>query len=85
MLNEGQKIILPDSGPAEVIKITESRARVKLLSKKQFNFTTIAGKDISFEASGRAIDISPNSEVEIIETEFIDRDEKVVKDLFAVI
>jgi hypothetical protein len=66
MLTVGMKIKLPQSGVAEVIMVSESRARVKLLSERACNFSTATGKEVQFNAGGREIDISPNAEVQIL-------------------
>jgi hypothetical protein len=66
MLIEGQIIMLPGSGAAEVLFVNESRARVRLLTKTEKQIHTALGEDVTFLGSGREIDISPESSVEVI-------------------
>jgi hypothetical protein len=66
-LKQGMKILLPQSGPAVVLFTTETRARVRLLAKKNCDFKTFDGKRVKFEAPGKEMDISLNSEVEVLQ------------------
>ncbi len=66
MLEQGQIIKMPSAGLAEVLSVNESRAHVKLLTKTDKHIHTAFGEDVNFASSGREIDISPNSEVEVI-------------------
>jgi hypothetical protein len=61
MLQADQNILLPASGPAKVVFVNESRARVRLLSVNNCEDPT--------RRVGSEFDISPESEVEIIEVE----------------
>lgn len=66
-LKPGMKILLPNSGAAEVLFVNESRAKIRLLSRRKYKFETLTGKEVNIDKPGREFDISPNSECEIIE------------------
>ena len=67
MLEQGQIIKMPSAGLAEVISVNECRAHIKFLSKMEKTFhTKFSDEEVHFTSSGGTLDISPNSEVEII-------------------
>lgn len=67
MLQPGQTIKMPNDALAEVISVNDSRAHIKLLTKTEKVFsTTFSDQEVRFASSGQCLDISPNSEVEII-------------------
>ena len=66
MLIEGQIIETSSGNLYEVISVNESRAHIKSLTKKENSFHTAFGQQISFSSGGSELDISPNSEVKII-------------------
>lgn len=66
MLQENQIIKMPGGELAEVLLVNECRARVRSLSKRTNNFTTALGDTVQFTSPGREIDISPNSDVEVV-------------------
>ena len=66
MLQDGQTIKLNDNSLAKVISVNESRAHIKLLAKTEKHISTRFGEGVTFLSSGGTLDISPNSEVEIV-------------------
>lgn len=65
-LKEGMRIRLPHSGVFDVVLVNESRAHIVPAKKQEKNFETLNGKKVEFEQIGRGLDISPNSEVEVL-------------------
>lgn len=65
-LKEGMRIRLPHSGVFDVVLVNESRAHIVPAKKTEKKFETLTGSKIEFEQLGRGLDISPNSEVEIL-------------------
>lgn len=66
MLKAGMILRLPHSGLVEVMEVTESRANVRSLTKEKVKIHSPLKGDAEFTRSGRAWDISPHSEVEIV-------------------
>jgi len=67
MLVENQIVKMPSGDLAKVLFVNESRARIKYLSEKKNHFTTATGKDVEFNSGGKEFDISPNSEVVVMQ------------------
>lgn len=65
-LQPGMKILLPNSGAAEVLFVNESRAKIRLISRRKYSFETFSGQEVNIDKPGREFDISPNSECEIL-------------------
>lgn len=64
-LRPGDVIDMGLEGPARVVMVNESRARIRFLTQRQETFEA-DGKTVSFQKLGRFLDISPNSEVPIL-------------------
>jgi hypothetical protein len=60
------KILLPNSGAAEVLFVNESRAKIRLVSRRNYSFETFSGQEVNIDKPGREFDISPNSECQIL-------------------
>ena len=58
-------IIKFDGEPCRVVRVSESAA-VIAIRRPAREFTTLAGKTVSFQPKPRTAYISPNSEVEIL-------------------
>lgn len=64
-LQEGQ-IVLVGEVRHHVILVNESRARVVPMKKVPKSYTTVMGEKVSFNASGKPFNISPDSEIPIV-------------------
>lgn len=62
-------VILLSGIEHRVILVNDCRARVVPLKKVKKSYKTLEGEDVSFEAKGKAVNISPNSEVPIVRFE----------------
>lgn len=71
MLLIGKKYWLPMEGPCEVVSIDDYRARVKLLTKRERVIVTYKNspqeREVRFNSGRRIVDISPNSELTMID------------------
>jgi hypothetical protein len=65
-LKTGMRIKLPHSGVFDVVLVNESRAHIVPAKKQEKKFETLTGNKVEFEQLGRGLDISPNSEVEVL-------------------
>lgn len=66
-LKEGMRIRLPHSGDFNVVLVNESRAHIVPVKKQEKTINKLNGDKIEFESIGRGLDISPNSECEILQ------------------
>lgn len=67
MLKQGQIIRMHTGGIYRVESVSESRAHIVPVEKRRVHLSDALGNERDFMATGRGIDISPNSEVEVIE------------------
>lgn len=67
MLKVGQIVKSYQHGLCEVILVNECRARIKPLATRKVNIKKrFSDEIVSFVASEKAIDISPNAQLEVI-------------------
>ena len=66
-LQRGQTIRMPDGSACRVVKVNDCRARVQPVNRETTTFLDkLNGKKVTFSKLPHAVDISPNSEVEIL-------------------
>lgn len=67
MLQVGQIVRTKQYGLCEIILVNECRARIKPLATKKVTIKKkFSDEVVTFYASAKAIDISPNAELEIV-------------------